>query len=358
MMCCAFRSTSPAGAPEVIGMIRLFPAWGIAAVAALLPLCAHAGHAYVSNEDGNTVTVIDTVRGAVIATVPVGRRPRGLKLSHDGRLLYVAVSGLPKCPPKMPDAECEKQPRDLKADGIAVVDTATRHVVDLLKAGSDPEQFDVSPDGRRLFIANEDSSTLSVIDAKNGESLASLPVGREPEGVRMSPDGRFVLVTSETDGTVSIIDAHALKVEKAVHVGVRPRDLVVTPDSTAAYVSAEADATVHRISVPAGDSKEILQLPRTDRPMGILHDAARQRLYVGTGHGGTVAIIDLAHGATLVTQVKVGARPWGIALTPDGRELYTANGPSGDVSVIDTTTDTVIRTIPVGSGPWGVVIGR
>jgi YVTN family beta-propeller protein len=56
--------------------------------------------------------------------------------------------------------------------------------------------------------------------------------------------------------------------------------------------------------------------------------------------------------------VKVGQRPWGIALTPDGSKLYTANGPSNDVSVVDTRKLQVIKTIPVGKIPWGVAIGH
>jgi YVTN family beta-propeller protein len=55
--------------------------------------------------------------------------------------------------------------------------------------------------------------------------------------------------------------------------------------------------------------------------------------------------------------VKVGTRPWGIALSQGGRWLYTANGPSDDVSVIDTSTLRVIRNIRVGRSPWGVIVG-
>ena len=51
-------------------------------------------------------------------------------------------------------------------------------------------------------------------------------------------------------------------------------------------------------------------------------------------------------------------RPWGIALTGDGRKLYSANGPSNDVSVVDAESMTVIKTIPAGELPWGVVVGR
>jgi YVTN family beta-propeller protein len=60
----------------------------------------------------------------------------------------------------------------------------------------------------------------------------------------------------------------------------------------------------------------------------------------------------------LVTEVPVGARPWGIALSPDGQRLYTANGSSNDVTVVDTSSLRVVKKIPVGQGPWGVVLSR
>lgn len=91
--------------------------------------------------------------------------------------------------------------------------------------------------------------------------------------------------------------------------------------------------------------------------MGVLLDSARNRLYVSTGRGGTVAVISL-DGPKLVSEVQVGARPWGIALTHDGRFLYTANGSSNDVSVVDTNTLSVVKKIPVGKGPWGVALER
>jgi YVTN family beta-propeller protein len=90
--------------------------------------------------------------------------------------------------------------------------------------------------------------------------------------------------------------------------------------------------------------------------MAIVLDSKRTRLYVSTGRGGTVAVIDSAS-HKLLAEVKVGTRPWGIALSRDGRWLYTANGPSDDVSVIDTSTLRVSRTIPVGRSPWGVIVG-
>ena len=50
----------------------------------LLPINARVARAYVSNGDGESVSVLDPERNEVIATTAVGKRPRGLKLSRGG----------------------------------------------------------------------------------------------------------------------------------------------------------------------------------------------------------------------------------------------------------------------------------
>lgn len=322
---------------------------------------AASARAYVSNEDGQSVSVLDTNSATNIATIDVGKRPRGLKLSRDGSRLFVAVSGLPKCPPTVPDEECAKLERDLQADGIAIVDTSLRKVIKVLAAGSDPEQFAMSNDGKRLYVANEDSGLLSVVDVDAGKVVERIKVGLEPEGVALTPNGRWVLVSNESDSSVSVIDTTTLKVTKTVPVGKRPRDMAFAPDGGTAYVSGEMDASLYRMAV-TGDApvERVLQLRAEARPMAVVLDSPRNRLYLSTGRGGTVAVLDMkaAPGAVrLIKEVPVGKRPWGIALSADGHYLYTANGPSNDVSVVDTRTLVEVKRIVVGSSPWGIVLG-
>ncbi|HEX4389161.1 MAG TPA: beta-propeller fold lactonase family protein [Steroidobacteraceae bacterium] len=324
---------------------------------ALLPQAAQAARAYVSNEDDGTVSVVDTQRREQVASVAVGKRPRGLVLSKDGTQLYVAVSGLPKCPPPITDEQCAKLPRDPAADGVAVVDTATLKQTRLIKGVSDPERVEISPDGKTLYVTDEDSARVTVLDVERGKVLANIAVGREPEGVRLAPNGRWLLVTSENDDNVAIIDVRTHKVLHTVVVGKRPRDVAFTADGRTAYVSGEGDASVYKVALPSGTPAAVLVTLRKDaRPMGLLLDLPREQLYVSTGRGGTVAVITPADGK-LVREVPVGARPWGIALTPDGRRLITANGPSGDVAIVDTDTFSLLGKVAVGHGPWGVVTG-
>src|SRR5689334_12331920 len=56
----------------------------------------------VSNEKGGDVTIIDSASQKLISTIPVGKRPRGIHPSPDGKTLYVALSGRPiEGPPQL-----------------------------------------------------------------------------------------------------------------------------------------------------------------------------------------------------------------------------------------------------------------
>ena len=310
---------------------------------------------YVTNEDSRNLSVVDAGTDRIVTTIEVGTRPRGVHATADGRTIFVAVSGSPKCPPTMPDAECEKLQADKSKDGVAVVDAATRKVTRVLPGGSDPENFDISADGTRLFVSNEDAGVASVVDIASGKIVSSVRVGREPEGVRVQPDGKAVWVTGETDHNVTIIDAGTGKRLGAVSVGKRPRGIAFTPDGKRAYVTCEVDGTVWVIDAKARKAVKTLTLPAGSKPMGVAISPDGGRVYVSTGRGGTVEVIDAGTNA-IVGSVAVGKRPWGVALSADGRKLYTANGPSNDVTVVDAQTLKVIARIRVGEVPWGVAV--
>jgi YVTN family beta-propeller protein len=310
---------------------------------------------YVTNEDSNDVSIIDPDRNEVIATIPVGKRPRGVRVSPDGKLVFAALSGSPKCPPSMPDEACERVPADKTADGVAMIDAASRTLLRVLPGGSDPEQFDVSPDQTRLFVSNEDAHTASIVDIASGRIVQTVAVGREPEGVKVAPDGSVFLVTGETDHDVTVLDATTGEILTKVEVGLRPRDVIFTPDGRQALVSCELSRRVAVIDAATWTVARRIELPEVSFPMGLAISADARTLFVANGRGRTISKIDLG-AARVLGSVEVGPRPWGIALAPDGRRLYTANGPSNDVSVVDARSLTVIARIPVGQSPWGVAI--
>jgi YVTN family beta-propeller protein len=269
------------------------------------------------------MTVIDSGNYNVIATVPLGKRPRGIHASPDHKTIYVALSGSPIAGPGVDESTLP--PPDKSADGIGVFDVGQMKIVRVIKGGSDPENFDVSKDGTQIFISNEDDGAVSVVDIASGTVVKSAKVGEQPEGVKITPDGKLVYVTSEENGTVSVFDPEAGKVLKTIKVGHRPRSIAFTPDGKRAYVNAENDGTVGVIDTAKGKMTSTISLgkPGEIKPMAVLMAPDGSKLFVSTGRGQQVFTIDPATNK-IIGSVEVGKRPWGCALSPDGKTLYSA----------------------------------
>lgn len=312
---------------------------------------AGAYRIYATNEVSGDLSIIDPESRSVVGRIPLGKRPRGIMPSPDGRLLYVALSGSPIGGPGV--AEDSLPPADKAADGIAVIDVASGKVKQVLRGISDPEQVAVSPDGHRLYVASEDSGKLVVIGATGGV-IAKVAVGDEPEGVAVSPDGKRVLVTSEADSAVAIVDADSGTITSHVKVGKRPRNALFLPDGGRAWVSGENDGTVSLIDVTSGRLVRQVRLEGDGaRPMDIALSPDGKTLYVTTGRGKQLVRIDTAI-FRQTGAVEVGDRPWGMKLSPDGRFAFTANGPSNDVSMVDLAAMRVVARIKAGDRPWAV----
>jgi YVTN family beta-propeller protein len=339
----------------VLGMVVLL--WGCGKVetprAETAPPASHM--VYVTNETTGDLSVIDGDRLAVVATVTLGKRPRGIHASPDGKLIYVALSGSPIAGPGVD--EDTLPPPDKSADGIGVVDVATRKMLKLVKVGSDPEEFDLSADGKTMYVSNEDIGGASIVDLQTENVVATVKTGEEPEGVKVSPDGKYVWVTSEDAGTVAVINTATRALTHTIPVGRRPRTVAFFPDSARAWVNAENDGTVVLVDAVAKKVVKKVTLGEAGKvkPMFVLLSSDAKTLYVSTGRGKQVFALD-ADSGKVRGSLEVGARPWGIALSPDGKTLYTANGPSKDVSVVDLATMTVKKRIAMPGSPWGVLV--
>ena len=102
---------------------------------------AGTGYIFVSNEQDNTVSVIDGASFEVIKVIKTGQRPRDMRWSADKTRLMVAAS---------------------VDDRIDVIDVASLEVIGTLPAGEDPEIFDVDPSGEILVASNEDDNEVTV----------------------------------------------------------------------------------------------------------------------------------------------------------------------------------------------------
>ncbi len=316
---------------------------GVTAAALSMSGPAWANKVFVSNEKGNTVTVIDSATWEPVAEFPAGNRPRGIGISPDGKHLYVCASD---------------------DDTIKVFDAETHDFLWQLPSGPDPEFFVLSPDGSELFVSNEDDNLVTVVDTAKKSVLAEIPVGVEPEGMAVSPDLKYVVNTSETTNMAHFISTDDYKIKYNVLVDQRPRYARFTNDGTKLFVSSEIGGTVSVINMlgengPELEAKIGFEVPGVQpewlQPVGMRITSDNKWLFAALGATNRVAVVDV-NSHEVVRYILVGQRVWQLEFTPDEKYLITTNGNSNDVTVIDVAEQEAVKSIQVGQQPWGVAV--
>ncbi len=297
------------------------------------------GTAYVSSEKDDALTLIDTQTLAVKGTIPICKRGRHIQRLPDGHLMVACTD----------------------SNAAEVIDPASGKSVRRVPLGEEPEAFDVSPDGKTVYVSNEDEAETSFVDAASGKVLKKIKVGQEPEGVKVSADGKTLYVTSEVASMVHVIDVASAKVTKNVKVGKRPRRMAITPDGKELWVTNELGSSVSIVSTAdhsvIGEIKFAVKGARAEdiSPVGITMTRDGKRAFVALGRANHVAFVDVA-GRKVTDLVLVGKRAWNVTLDKAEQRLWVVNGLSDDVTVVDVAGAKAIKSIPVGRVPYGVAI--
>ena len=243
------------------------------------------------------------------------------------------------------------------SDRIEVWDPRTRKLLSIYRAGSDPERFAIAPDGRSLYIANEDVALVSRLDLGTGTIAWEAEVGPEPEGVAVSPDGKLVVGTAETSSTVHFLNAATGQALATAIVGSRPRDVLFLPTRNEIWVSSELRGTITVFDATTLKPEATIDLvpafPDIENVQAVEMEATRDgaRAFVAMGRSNQVAEIDPA-ARRVVRSFRTGLRTWGIDLAPDESRLYAASGLSGELTIVDLGSNEVVETVRFGGKPW------
>jgi YVTN family beta-propeller protein len=187
--------------------------------------------------------LVDSIVLARSDSAPQGSRyPAGIAVSRDGSLLYVAEN---------------------LSDSLAIIDLGSRRVVQRVSTGPYPYGVVAARDGH-VFVSNWGSGTVSVFRSTgDGQLVAEHPIdaGRHPSALLLSADGRRLFVASASTDRIAVVDPPAHRVLRwledpppgGVSEGNTPNALALSPDGGRLYV-AEADANAIAVFHLSGSS--------------------------------------------------------------------------------------------------------
>lgn len=213
----------------------------------------------------------------------------------------------------------------------------TKALIASIPTGVTPAGMAATPNGRYLYVANNNnygiagSDSVTVVDLKSQQVVTTIQDAsfNEPYTVTINADGSAAYVTNSNSNSVTVIDIATNTVTSVVTGFDGPSGLTIVPGTTAAYVNNYGG------------------------PLG-----------VGSGNGTTVQKLNLATNTLIGSPITVDLAPAAIVASPDGLYVYTINYTTGNtgagtMSRITVSNDEVLVDAVMGlSGPFGIVLNR
>jgi YVTN family beta-propeller protein len=296
---------------------------------------------YVTNQNSNTISVIDTRTAGVTATPSASFSPAGIALSADGSRLFAA---------------------NPNANLVTMYNTATNAPAGSLSIGQEP--MGLATDATRVYVTLHANAALAVYNASTFALQTTLRVGFGPCAVAVASGSGAVYVANTYSSTVTVVDPTRIgttssPVIATIAVPASPVALAISPNGVSAWVASSAIPMLTRINLADGAIDTRIPLPI--QPAGIAIAPDNSRVYV-SGYGPAVTVVNVADGSVGATvNLPACDSPrcvaMGAAVSADGKTLYVANTNLNQVAVLDTDKNVVTSNITVQNAPRAILLG-
>ena len=268
---------------------------------------------YGDQTAGSSLTVIDVGGGRALRTIRLDphRRPHGIAWFPDGRRLAVTSEA---------------------SRALLIVDAFAGRVEAAIDTDQDVSHMvALTRDGKRAYVANIGSGSITALDVENRKRLGVVPTGAGAEGIALSPDGSTLWVTNREADTVSVVDTAKLVVAATLPSAAFPIRAASTPDGKTVLVSnaksgelaifdAATRAERKRIRMaldPASSEGRLFgdEMGQSPVPIGIVVHPSGKTAYVANAHADVIAVVDIDAGRVTGT-LKAGKEPDGMAHSP------------------------------------------
>lgn len=182
--------------------------------------------------------------------------------------------------------------------------------------------------------------------------LSTVPVGKTPGEIVVNPTAHLVYVVNQGSNSVSVLDSETLAVKKVINVGSRPTGIAVNPATNLVYVANAGSGSITAISGTAAvGSKSV-----GGTPAALVLDSVLNQLYVMDTSRKQIEVFNASNG-TLLATLSTTLTPVAMALNIATHGVFVAcTGTAGSVVVIDGTHNQIAITVPVASGTTSISV--
>lgn len=357
-----------------------------------------SGYAFIANEEGRAVAVVDLEVFAVVrhirldgsptSVIASGRNSRIYALTPENGAVHEIQADTLTFSRKLPVASAALQMR-LSPDGSAlyVLCQRPRQLVRLslnptqvawtVRLSDDPADFDISPDGNTIAVSSGVGQSITFVDVPDRRAFPPLHTTGEIGLVRFQPshgdaaraqsDSKQLIAANVSQRMLSIFDVPRRRLMVNLPLAVRPDHLCFKSDGGQLFVTGEGmDAVV--VVYPYYTPQIGETVLAGHNPGAMAASGPSGYLFVANPESADVSILDIETNKVLMV-TPVGAEPSSIVITPDDKYALVLNRASGDMAVIRIPSVTraaaeqrrwkkgpLFMLIPVGSKPVSAAV--
>ena len=234
-----------------------------------------------------------------------------------------------------------------------------------ISVNSFPIDISVNPLLKHIYVSNQFSNTVSIIDSERGEVLKIVPLESSPHGIDYNILSSKIYVSLVGNDAIAILDSNTGQKIHTINNVPSPLGIKVVPSEEVFYVANSEESTVSKYSTISDDLKEVIHVGRG--PYSFALDENHKKLYVTNINNDTISVINVykdyekakddsiankldynftAHDKrndkdvtiphTLPQRtIKVGDKPIGISVDTTENKIYVANVNNDTISILD-----------------------
>jgi YVTN family beta-propeller protein len=257
-------------------------------------------------------------------------------------------------------------------DNVHVIDPATNKVAGTIEGIDVSHGTVIAPGGARIYITEEPTRTMDVVDSKTLRIIKKVPLSGRPNNLAVTSDGRKVYVgIAQAPGAVDVIDTETLTRVKSIPVQGAIHNVYVTPDSKYAVSGSVVTGVITAIDTSTDAVAWFWKETAGIRPMVFTTNAdgsTKEMIFqLSNFHGFVVADFETRKELRRVTQPDVpgqeretdgiqGAPAHGLIVTRDGKTLWTTSKYYNYVAAYSLPDYKLVKIVSVGSHPEWMTI--
>lgn len=215
-----------------------------------------ANELWLVSRNNSQVFVFDIETDALLDVIPTHQsQSNSLSLDADESTAYVTNSN---------------------GNTLTVIDCDERRISVDVPVGDGPEGVAVNPETNNVYVTIQNESRLTIYDPKRYETIYATGLGDSPMGIVFAPDANSALVPNRGSNDVSVIDTQFRRdgvvrpwEVQRIPVGIWPGRIVFNSDGSRAYVSNNKTNDVSVLDI--ADRMEISRIDSRTHPDGITY---------------------------------------------------------------------------------------